>query len=131
MEGVPDAPFPVKLTATPGLAGSLLANVMFPDCAPALVGVNRIVNGTVPPAGIVPGKLPLYVNCPGPLTFDTLSAAFPVFETCSPSSLNWPTATLPKSRLDGDTLIEGADAATPVPLRLTLTDGCAGSFVSI
>ena len=70
-------------------------------------------------------------NCELPLvTLETANGAVPLLATAMVRVDDWPTATEPKSTLNGMP-ITGAPAAVAVPLAVTCTDGLAGSFDEI
>src|SRR5690242_8591808 len=110
--GCAATPVPVSATATLPLAGSLLAMVSVPDCAPALVGLNVKVATAIPPAATlsVVGET---ANGAAVLRLVTFSAAAPLLDMVTVAVWLCPTVTLPKLTPTGLTDICGVAAATP------------------
>src|SRR5207237_828111 len=110
------APVPVTLIAFDGVAGSLLAKVRVPLCAPAAVGEKRTVTPWNDPAPTLNGVGEFTnVNCWLELDIEaTVSIAVPVLRTNTTKSFVWPVFTEPKSSDDGSRVIIGAWAA-PAP----------------
>src|SRR5260370_18407131 len=105
--------------------------VNVPLCPTALVGLKRTVTVALAPAATVNGALGDTTEnvLPAPRLL-TVSVAFPLFETVTVMSFVCPTVTSPKTSVAGLTPICGAATAAPVPLKATVTDGCAGSLLA-
>src|SRR5689334_14263817 len=129
-EGGAAIPVPLSCTVMLPLAESLLAIVSVPDCAPSPVGLNvRMALALAPAATVrVAGDTEKGAAVLRPVTF---RAAEPLFDIVSVAVWLCPTMTLPNVTLAGVTDICGAAAATPVPLRGTVTLPLAGSLLAI
>jgi hypothetical protein len=123
----------VPLTATvphgTGPQTLLVTKLTWPLCAPGVVQVNRTVTTTLPPAGTTVGSAgPVMLNAPLlELMAVIVKSALPVLLTVKLWSALWPTQTLPKSRLVGDTAHTGW---MHVPLTLT-TPRSNGQLVAL
>ena len=86
-----------------GELGELLARVIEPETAPAVVGAKIALNVVFLPARIVSGALmPEMLNpVPVTLTDEIVRVADPPFETVMVCELLVPVETLPKAALDG------------------------------
>jgi len=94
--------------------------VSVPLCVPELVGAKRtLIAQLAPPVKELPPQLSVSANCPVVATPPMLTAVLPVLVTvtaCGP--LVFPTLTLPKLRLVGDTLtVVDPEDETPEPVR--------------
>ena len=102
-----------------GDPGPLLAKLMDPLTAPAVVGANCTVNPTLCPAMIVVGRERPLSAIPFPRTVAkfTTRSALPLLVNCALCVLVWPTATFPKFSDVGETVRRG-----PLPLPLSETE---------
>jgi hypothetical protein len=99
-----------------GEVGALLASVIEPEAAPAVVGANTALNVAFLPARIVSGALMPEILNPAPVTptDEIVKLADPPFDTVMVCELLVPVETLPKAALDG---VAAICACVPVPLR--------------
>jgi len=93
--------------------------VKVPFCVPELVGTKlTLIAQPAPTAKELP-QLLVSANCPEVATPPMLTDALPVFVTVTVCALLvWPTLTLPKVRLVGDTLtVVNPEDETPDPVK--------------
>jgi hypothetical protein len=119
--GAAAVPVPLNATAV-GELGALLVILTLPVRLPAVVGSNRTLNVVVPPAGTVAGVASPLTLKAAPLSpiCEIVSDAVPVFVTVKLWDFVWPSATLPKLKLAGET--DNA-ACVPVPVSAIVSDG--------
>ena len=99
---VPAVPIPERGSDTRGDAGSLLAKVKMPACAPPPVGAKRTATCVVAPGAIEKGPAGETVNIAFELvTDDTVSVPVPLLETLTDCVAVLPAATDPNDRVDG------------------------------
>ena len=111
------APVPLRLTAW--LAPALSVTLSVPLRLPAVEGVMVTLIAQVAPAATALPQLLVSANCPEAATPPMLTLALPVLVTVTIcDALTWPTLTLPKLRLVGDTLtVVDPEDETPDPVR--------------
>src|SRR5579883_657946 len=104
-----------------GDKGSLLAMLSDPRAAPVVRGSKRTVTFCVPPGATSNGVLGERTVKPIPNSRSaaTVRVAAPRFETSTARSFVWPVATLPKSRMLGETLIAVPPEMLPFTARFT------------
>ena len=92
--------------------------VKVPLCGPELVGAKLTLIAQPAPTAKLP-QLLVSVNCPEAATPPMLTVALPVLVTVTIcDALTWPTLTLPKLRLAGDTLtVVDPEDETPDPVK--------------
>ena len=94
--------------------------VSVPFCVPELVGAKAtLIVQLAPPVKELPPQLSVSANCPEIATPPMLTLALPVLVTVTIcEALTWPTLTLPKLRLVGDTLtVVDPEDETPDPVN--------------
>ena len=127
-----EAAVPAPLNATEfGEFGALLATSTLPVRLPAVVGANKTLNVALCPEAIVAGVFSPLALKPAPETVncDTVRLAVPVFVIVKTCDLVWPSTTLPKLKVAGETL---SPAAAPVPVKLIVSgDPCASLLTVI
>ena len=92
--------------------------VSVPLCVPELVGAKATLIAQLAPAAKELPQPLLSVNCPEIATPPMLTVPLPVLVTVTIcEALKWPTLTLPKLRLPGDTLtVVDPEDETPDPV---------------
>ncbi len=121
-------PVPVRGTVTLGCAGSLLARVSVPVCAPEAVGANCTDTLKEAPAATV-AEVALGVNRGLLAEIElTFNIAVPTLLMVSVIERGLPTVTEPKASVAGDTVIDGA---VPAPETPTVNRGLAGSLLAM
>src|SRR5260221_1023107 len=132
------APMPDSATLTRGWTGSLLPICSVADWTPVALGLNvTVALCCAPGARLNTAVDPETPNCEGSLVVDKatmelmFSAAAPVLAMFTGRSFDCPIATDPKSRLPGVMDRLGPEAVVPVPVRGTVSDGCAGSLLAM
>jgi hypothetical protein len=116
-----------------GEFGALLVTVTVPVKLPVVVGANFAPNVVLAPAANVAGVVnPLTVK-PAPLALrlEIVSEAFPVFVSVKVCDWDWPSATLPKLKVDGETCRFPVGVVVPVPTRFTTAVGVVESVLVI